>query len=151
MKNTFLLALACSLLTLVGCGGSGPGDRVKEFNHAMADGDAETVKEIAPVLGTMLSDDKLTEMVESAAEDTKDKGGIDSITIDDETIDGDTARVTATVTFGNGESETDTIDLKKVDGEWIFVLDTEEKDDGPEIDLSPEVETPDLPDEPETP
>ena len=146
MKNLLLLALVSTMLTLVGCGGSGPGDRVIEFNHAMADGDVDTVKEIAPFLSTMLSDDKLTEMIESAAKDAEDKGGIESVTIDEETITGETARVKATVTFGNGETETDEVDLKKVDGEWILVLDTEEKEDGPELefDADPEVETPEL-------
>lgn len=138
MTRLLLLALVSATLTLVGCGGSGPGDRVKEFHYAMEKGDADTVKEIAPPLAAMLSDEKIEEMVASAAEDAEKKGGIESITIDKETIDGDTAHVEATVTFGNGETEDGEFDLKKVDGEWVFVLDTEDKDDGPTIDLTPD-------------
>lgn len=134
-----LLVLVCSF-SLVGCGGgSGPGDTVKDLAYAMEKGDTERVKEIVPGMQTMLGNDKLDGMIKEAAADIKQDGGIKSVTIDKEEINGDTAKVTATVESGNGEKDTEDFVLSKIDGKWIVTLGDDAKgpgDGGSAIDFT---------------
>lgn len=124
MKHLLATLLLVGSFALVGCGGGGssPGDAVKEMTYAMEAGDAEKVKELIPELGENLGDGKIDTMVKQAAKETEESGGIESIVIDKEEINGDTAKVTATMTSGNGDVETDDFDLKKVDGKWVVTM-----------------------------
>lgn len=141
MKNLLALMLLTCCLPLVGCGGGtpAPGETVKEFAYAMEAGDADKVKEICPQMHALLGDDKLGSMVTEASEEMKSKGGIKSITIDQEEIadDGKSAKVTATIASGDGEKDTDDFDLELRDDKWIVTLGEEGKGggDAPEIDL----------------
>lgn len=150
MTRFTLCLLAMLTLGLVGCG-AGPGDRVKEFTYAMEEGDTETVKEICPGMAALLPGEKLDGMVKEASIDAKAKGGIESITIDEETINGDSATVKATVTWGNGDSETDEVKMAKVDGEWIMSMEDEDKESGNnmdvdmDIDMDTDVDVPQIP------
>lgn len=121
------LLLVCSF-ALVGCGGSaGPGDTIIEFNKAMESGDAETVKRIAPGMAGMVGEDKLKGILTEASAEAKKKGGIESIEIIKEEINGDTATVEHKVVWGNGEEEEDTTKLSKVDGQWVVSMDDMDK------------------------
>lgn len=124
------LVLLCSF-ALVGCGGStGPGDTVKELNYAMEKGDLDTVKKIVPGLAGMMGDEKLKAMMTEASAEAKKKGGIKSVEILKEEINGDTATVEHKVTWGNGDEETETSELAKVDGQWIISMDDMDKGPG---------------------
>lgn len=124
------LVLLCSF-ALVGCGGSaGPGDAVKELNYAMEKGDLDTVKKIIPGLAGMMGDEKLKAMMTEASAEAKKKGGIKSVEILKEEINGDTATVEHKVTWGNGDEETETTELAKVDGQWIISMDDMDKSPG---------------------
>lgn len=125
------LVLLCSL-ALVGCGGSaGPGDAVKELNYAMEKGDLDTVKKIVPGLAGMMGDEKLKAMMTEASAEAKKKGGIKSIEIIKEEINGDVATVEHKVTWGNGDEETETSELTKTDkGQWIISMDDMDKNGG---------------------
>lgn len=124
------LVLLCSF-ALVGCGGSaGPGDAVKELNYAMEKGDLDTVKKIVPGLAGMMGDEKLKAMMTEASAEAKKKGGIKSVEILKEEINGDTATVEHKVTWGNGDEETETSELAKVDGQWIISMDDMNKGPG---------------------
>ncbi|MBX2853061.1 MAG: DUF4878 domain-containing protein [Phycisphaeraceae bacterium] len=129
------LLLVCSF-ALVGCGGSaGPGDTVKELNYAMEKGDVETVKKIVPGMAGMVGDEKLKGMLTEAAAEAKKKGNIKSIEILKEEINGDTATVEHKVTWGNGDEDTDTSELAKVDGQWVVSMDDMDKGNGGNINL----------------
>lgn len=137
--NRFISALALiATLGLVGCGGgSSPGDAVKELTYAMEAGDAEKVKELVPQLGENLGDGKIDTLVKQASKEAKENGGIKSIVIDKEEIDGDTAKVTATMTDGNGKSETEDFDLVKKDGKWTVTMGDDAKTPAvPDINLN---------------
>lgn len=141
MKKLFTLLLMVGSLTLVGCGGSGPGATVEELAYAMEDGDAEKLKELMPELGENLGDSKIETMAKQTAKETKEKGGIESVTIDKEEIDGDTAKVTATMKMGDGTSETEDFELEKKDGKWVISLGEDAKGGGaglptPDINLN---------------
>lgn len=122
------LVLICSF-SLVGCGGSssGPGDTIKELNYALEKGDGDAVKKIVPGMAGMVGDDKLRGMMTEASAEAKKKGGIQSIEILKEEINGETATVEHKVVWGNGEEESDTTELTKVDGEWIVSMEDMEK------------------------
>lgn len=124
------LLLVCSF-ALVGCGGSaGPGDTIVELNKAMEAGDAETVKKIVPGMAAMVGEDKLKGMMSEASAEAKKKGGIKSIEILKEEINGDTATVEHKVVWGNGDEEEETTELTKVDGQWIVSMDDMDKGAG---------------------
>ena len=131
------LVLACSF-ALVGCGGSsaGPGDTVIELNKAMEAGDAETVKKIVPGMAGMIGDDKLKAMMTEASAEAKKKGGIKTIEILKEEIDGDTAVVEHKVVWGNGDEDSDTTELvKNEDGNWIVSMEDMDKGNGGSINI----------------
>lgn len=132
------LVLTCSF-ALVGCGGGGntPGDAVKDLTYAMEAGDAEKVKELVPELSENLGDDKIETLVKQSAKEAEANGGVKSITIDKEEIDGDKATVTATMVDGNGNSETDEFELVKKDGKWVHSM-GDMKGDGGGIELTPD-------------
>lgn len=124
------LLLVCSF-TLVGCGGgASPGDTVTQFARAMEAGDAEKMKELCPDLEKTLGSGMIDKMATQMKDEAEANGGIDSITIDKEEINGDTAKVTATVTNGNGDSNTEDFELKKEDGKWVIVMGEDMKNAG---------------------
>ncbi len=104
-----------------------PGDTVKAFAKAMEANDPKTVGELVPQLKELAGEEKIKEMVKEASEEIKAEGGIKSITIDKEEIDGDKAKVTATLESGTGEKDTSDFDLRKQDGKWVIYMDLEGK------------------------
>lgn len=125
------LLLVCSF-SLVGCGGSaGPGDTIVELNKAMEAGDAETVKKIVPGMAGMVGEDKLKGMMSEASAEAKKKGGIQSIEILKEEINGDIATVEHKLVWGNGDEEQETTELiKNDDGQWIVSMEDMDKGAG---------------------
>jgi len=99
MKNLLTLLLATASLALVGCGGPPPGDAVKDLAYAMEAGDHEKMKELVPALEENLGDSKIETLAKQAKKKIEEEGGLESVTIDKETIsdDGKTATVTATM------------------------------------------------------
>ena len=147
MKKIFTLLLVLCSFSLVGCGGSdGPGDRVEALAYAMEAGDTETVVDIAPGMLALMGKEKLDGNIKEGAAKIKGEGGIKSVTIDKEEIDGETATVTATVVKGNGDKETEDFNLSKVDGKWIVTLGDDGKSPGEnevdapnfDLDIAPE-------------
>ena len=51
----------------------------------------------------------------------KGKGGLKSIDIDKEQINGDTAKVAFTLRFGNGETKSGEMQCVREDGDWKMV------------------------------
>ncbi|WP_298015891.1 DUF4878 domain-containing protein [uncultured Parasphingopyxis sp.] len=111
----FAVAAACS-----GGGGGGPGDVVEDFNMALAEGDVDAaIEHIQPSQRDAVRP-KLEMVAPMAASQLEAQGGIDSIEVTNEEIseDGNTATVSYTVTFGNGETSEDQDTLTMVDGTW---------------------------------
>lgn len=57
------------------------------------------------------------------AEVKKAKDGFKDFEIISEDIDGDEAEVTIKITFGNGETDEESLDMVKVDGKWKLQMD----------------------------
>ncbi len=127
MKLIVAFSLLALSLGLMGCG-SGPGDQVKAFVQAMEDGDADKLKALSPGISRGLPDEKLDGLVTQAAVDMKKLGGVESVTINDEAIDGDIAVVSYTINYGDGSTVEDEIELVKIDGDWVITVETEDKE-----------------------
>ena len=127
MKHLVAIMLICSL-GLVGCGGDTapppkpdtPGEVVEKFAFAMQAGDADQMKELCPDLADNLDDEQLDDLTRRLATNALSNGGISTITIEEETIDGDKASVTAKLTNGNGLTDTTGFQLKQQDDQWVI-------------------------------
>ena len=120
MKKKLLLVLVSVLVVLVlaGCS-SGPEGVVKGFFKALDAGKVDKAMEYlsTSTLNT-LGHDKWQAALTSATHDLQSKGGLSSVKVVNKKVHGDTATVTVKLIFGDGSSETDTIDLIKENGDW---------------------------------
>jgi hypothetical protein len=108
MKRRFLFGWLVLVIFLAGCSAANsPKAAAEKFYKAIEKNDTKAMAEVATEETVQLIALFGTKMQEMIAE----YGGIKTIT---ETIDGDTAVVTAT--FENGEEES--LDMVKVDGKW---------------------------------
>lgn len=123
MKRLLALIVAACSLALAGCGGGGtPAEAVTELAYAMEDGDADKLKKLMPELGDYLSDSKIETLAKQMAQQAKAEGGIKSVRIEEETINGDTAIVKATMVKGNGNEDYEEFELTKVKGRWVISM-----------------------------
>ncbi len=120
MKKKILLILASVFLVLflAGCS-SGPDGAVKAFFKALDAGkvDEATGYLSASTLGT-LGHDKWQAAWVSAATEMQSKGGLSSVDVVDKKVHGDVATIIVKLTFGDGSSETNTMNLLKENGDW---------------------------------
>jgi ketosteroid isomerase-like protein len=112
MKRIMILAGIMCVAFIAGCGGSdSPSSVARKFYAAIEKNDAKAMGQVATPETVQL----MAMFGEKASGMVADKG---KITKTSEEIKGDTAVVT--LTFADGETET--LDLKKVDGKWKVAL-----------------------------
>ncbi|HEY7913571.1 MAG TPA: DUF4878 domain-containing protein, partial [Blastocatellia bacterium] len=104
--------------------GMSPSDTVQEFTRAAEAGDADGMLRVTSSKAPGMDRMRLGLRLGAAdiAKQFQEKGGIDGVDVLDEQITGDTAKVTATTRYGNGQSATEIIDLVLEDGSWKIVL-----------------------------
>ena len=120
MKNRVLTIILFMLLlvVLVGCSSS-PDGAVKGFLKALDKGKIdEAMGYLSTSALSTLGRDKWQSVLASAADEIQSKGGISSVDITDKKVHGDIATVTVKITYGDGSSEVNTIDLIKENGDW---------------------------------
>lgn len=129
MKKLVALFAVVAAFFAVSCGGpSTPGAAAVEIFELMADGKYEKVvekfyvanpEEKAEFESTMLS--LIKEKVEPQM---KAKGGIDKVELVSEELseDGNSARVTTKIYYGDGTTKEDHTKMVKVDGEWLVSM-----------------------------
>lgn len=120
MRLKFWLAalLLGLLVVLTGCGSSGPSDTVEDFYRSVEAGKPDqAISLLSSTLINNMGEDKLKQGLVQQTKVIKDKGGITSIRTEEEVI-GDTAEVKAEVTYGDGETQSETVTLAKEDGNW---------------------------------
>lgn len=105
-------------LLLVGCGGGGPGDTAVEFTRAGANGDGETVVELLDPAMAQTFGPKIEAAMATQASQASAQGGVDEINVLEETINGDNATVRLEMVMGDGSREENTVQLRKIDGDW---------------------------------
>ena len=119
IKNQSFVALFLGILLLTSCGSPGPAITVKKFFGYLQAGRAE--KALTLVSTTFIDTygtSKVMQILQGGVQDIKSKGGIRSLKISSETIDGDSAAVVTLATYGNGEESSDTSSLVKENGSW---------------------------------
>ena len=117
-----ILMLAPLWLSSCGAGGDGagrPGDVVKKYISALTSGDIQTASTcIAPEKRQMAA--PMLQMGSGiAAGFTKAEGGLDSVTILDEKIEGDRAVVAYQTKTKKGMERRDTVRAEKINGKWF--------------------------------
>lgn len=124
MKRFFTLLAPLLFVYAVACsgGGNGPGDVVEDFNTAIAAGDSEAMLEHLEPTAREAFEPKAGMIVSLAAQQAERRGGFDGVEIVSEEIDGDNATVTYRTSFGDGTSEEQTANLRRVDGVWYMAM-----------------------------
>ena len=119
----FSLALFAALVA-VGCADSGPAGTVKQFYRFVESGELEAASEmLTGRMVSMLGPDKVKAALGEGMADVSKKGGIQSLDILSEEVDGPVAKVRLRVTYGNGETEEEELELIRVDDRWIISVD----------------------------
>ncbi|MBA3531379.1 MAG: DUF4878 domain-containing protein [Ardenticatenales bacterium] len=121
VKNCLFLILLSLSLLMTGCGffASGPGQTVENFYRSVEEGNLDDATALlSSRLVSTIGASKIKQGLAQQTQTIKDKGGIESISVDSEEVTGEIAQVTTTITYGNGETGTETVNLMKEDGSW---------------------------------
>ena len=115
------LALALVLVSAIACSlvSSGPAATAQQFYRHLEKGqieDAHTL--LSSTALSQLPAEKLRSGLEAGARQIASRGGIRSIKVEKEEVQGELASVTLLITYGNGSTETDTSKLVKEKGRW---------------------------------
>ena len=109
-------------LLLIGCGGgsggSGPGDVVKRYVTALGNGETEKALNCIDPAKRKTAEPLIQFGAETAAAFVKSGGGIDSITVLNEDIQGDKARVGYQTKTKNGRESRKALNAEKINGTW---------------------------------
>lgn len=128
MKPTALHAwlIALFLIFVAGCGlmDSGPASTVKAFYKEVETGKlTEATDRVTGPLVQMMGKEKLKAAFGAQTEKMKQKGGIKSIAVKSEEINGEMATVEVLLTYGDGSTQTEKNKLVKGDKGWLIVAD----------------------------
>jgi len=133
-KLVIVLAVIAMVISMSSCkknGNSTPTDAAKAYYECLKGSDFK-----AAVKSTYKYNKEMTAEEQKKAEESIDAladklsmamsftGGIKDFTISDEAIDGEMASVKVKITYGNGESDEKTEQLKKIGDNW-FIFDGE--------------------------
>jgi hypothetical protein len=114
-----LIATACIVL-LGACAPSSPKDTLKAFYGHVDKGEvSEAVKLVDPSVALGLGPEKVRIAVTYSVKKVASKGGLASLELQEESVDGTRAVVSKVVTYKNGESSRGREYLVKVDGKWL--------------------------------
>ena len=124
----FLLALI-AIFVLAGCG-SDPKGVVEDFIRALYEGDSKTLVDAIDIPDKDRSDDgsmqmingKLIQMAGAGKEEASKRDGLKGVSGELQTSGEESAIVKVTVSFKNGMSHTEDVDLIKKDGKWKVSL-----------------------------
>ena len=118
-RKYFIFAALLFLIGVIGCGSaSGPADVAKDFMMKIADNDKSAIDHLSPQLIQALGKEKLEKGIEKESESIKKKGGIKSIEVEEEKKKKKTARLKLKITYVDGSSKNDNVNLLLEDGKW---------------------------------
>ena len=128
--KTMLKVLICGLgcWLLAGCGGSGgdagggntPGDVVKRYGTALCNADTKSALECIDPAKREAVKEIIGMGAEIASAFAKEEGGLASVTIVREEIEGDRALVGYTTKTKQGGERSDTVNTEKINGTWYI-------------------------------
>jgi hypothetical protein len=126
MKPKYLLSVLILILVatmLTGCS-AGPDKTVQKFFTALDKGKvSEATGYLSSATLSSLGMDKWQGALMEASNGFAEYGGIRSVKILEQDVQGDTARITFRITMGDGSEEVDTMDLVRENGDWKIHLD----------------------------
>lgn len=115
-----LLALFWGIV-VAGCASSGPTATVERFYRAVESGEVKAASEmISGSMVSMMGPKKIKAALQGETAKISRKEGIESIEMLSEKIDGQTAEVRVRVTYGNGETHEENLNLTRIDGRWMI-------------------------------
>ncbi len=120
-KNMTVLLGAIVCWLLIGCGGgggSGPGDIVKKYVVALGEGDAKTALTCIDPAKRKAAEGLIQFGVSTASAFTKKEGGVDSVAILNQDIQGDRARVGYQTKTKSGREHRASLSAEKIKGTW---------------------------------
>ena len=123
-----LFSVTLGLISCGGGGGNSPSNVVKKGLYTFYDKNYEDVAKLyAKKDGTLLTEEeqaKVIGMLSMAMEKQAKKEGIKNLEILEETIseDGNTATVKYTIFFNNGDEDTSTEKLIRIDNDWYMLI-----------------------------
>lgn len=122
-KILSLFAIVAGICFFVSCSKNTPKSVTEKFVSALKDKEYSKAIDMCQFSDSM-DEQKKQELVgfmeQKVSKSFEKKGGISDFSIDGEEVaeDGNTAKVTYTLKFGNGETSQETTNLVKVDDEW---------------------------------
>ena len=110
-----------SLLVVTGCSNSGPAATVEQFYRAVEAGELKAASElVSGSMVAMMGREKIEGLLQSETAKISRKKGIHSLEFLSEEIDGNVAKVHVRLTYGNGETDEENVDLTRIDGRWMI-------------------------------
>ena len=120
----FSFACLVVLLFVAGCSLTGPSGAVKKFYRLVEDGRVEEAADMfSTELFSVIGRDKVVAGLSEQTRDISLKGGIDSIDILSEEVNGQVADIRVRILYGNGNVDREDIQLTKLDGKWKLTPD----------------------------
>jgi len=117
-----LLILTVLMISSCGLFSPGPGKVVEKFYRYVEKGELESAKNLFAKQIQEAMGGKLMAGLSEETNHIKDKGGVKDIEIINEEITGESARVTARVSYGNGSDKSDNTKLIKENGAWKITI-----------------------------
>jgi len=126
-KKRIILVIVVLLLANLSCGvfSKGPEKTIESFFTAVDKGNIDKALGYLSygTIQTLGYDKWRSALVEASHQATLEGEGLKRIKIQNETVNGDIARVTVEIFYEDGSSEVNTFDLIKEDNEWKIELD----------------------------
>lgn len=117
------ITLLMNLFFIVACGPAGPkGVVYKFYGHLAADRTEQALSLMASDIVASLGRDKLLAGLQEGADRIDAQGGLKSLEITDEVIEGDKIKLSVKITFGNGKIDHDTVHLIREGSAWKLTV-----------------------------
>ena len=119
-----LLAVGGLLALLFSGGGGGPAGTAKDFFWALEQGNVEEARGLmSSQLRTLLNDQKLGMALAQNRAQAQQREGLQDIEVVQETVNGDRAVVQLKLTYGNGLTDVQNVQLVQEEGAWKISAD----------------------------
>ena len=113
------VAVAACVVVLAACAAASPEATVDSFDHLIEAGKYDQAYALlSSEARAMFPEAKMQVVMAEQSRKMKAAGGIKAINFSGLIVTGDTAKVTALTTLGNGTKSTDTVRLLRENGKW---------------------------------
>lgn len=115
----FLFAAALAALTLTACLGGSPEQTAEDFYRAVEAGEiTEAMDLLTDDTFDAVGRDKVRAALEMQTRRIADQGGIETFEVVESEVHAELADLQVRITLGDGSTMNETVNLRKVDGDW---------------------------------